>query len=54
MNQLVKARQGKSDSIRVSESIQIIQTLGSKFKEATLTYCTDEDRAGILTLSDRL
>jgi hypothetical protein len=51
-NQLFKARQGKSDS--VSEWIQKIQTLGSKFREAALTHCTDEERAGILTLSDRL
>jgi hypothetical protein len=51
-NQIFKARQGKSDS--VSEWIQKIQTLGSKFREAALTDCTDEERAGILTLSDRL
>jgi hypothetical protein len=51
-NQLFKARQGKSDS--VSEWIQKIRTLGSKFREAALTDCTDKERAGILTLSDRL
>lgn len=51
-NQLFKARQGKSDS--VSEWIQKIQTLSSKFREAALTDCTEEERAGMLTLSDRL
>jgi hypothetical protein len=51
-NQLFKARQGKSDSI--SEWIQKIQTLGSKFREAALTDCTNGERAGILSLSDRL
>jgi hypothetical protein len=51
-NQLFKAGQGKSDSI--SKWIQKIQTLGSKFREAALTDCTDKERAGILTLSDRL
>jgi hypothetical protein len=51
-NQLFNAKHGKSDSI--SEWIQRIQTLGSKFREAALTDCTEEERAGILMLSDRL
>jgi hypothetical protein len=51
-NQLFKPRQGKSDS--TSEWIQKIQTLGSKFREAALTDCTEEERADILSLSDRL
>jgi hypothetical protein len=51
-NQLFKARQGRSENI--SEWIQKIQTLGSKFREAALTDCMQAERAGILTLSDRL
>jgi hypothetical protein len=43
VSQLFKARQGKSDNI--SEWIQKIQTLGSKFREDALTNCTDEERA---------
>jgi hypothetical protein len=43
------ARQGKSDNI--SERIQKIQTLGSKFREAALTDCTEGEIAGIFTLS---
>jgi hypothetical protein len=50
--QLFKARQGKSDN--VSEWIQQVQSLGSKFRESALTDCTVEERPGILTLSDRL
>jgi hypothetical protein len=49
-NQLFKASRGKSDS--VSQWIQKIRTLGSKFREAALTDCSDEERAGILTLSE--
>jgi hypothetical protein len=51
-NQLFRARQGKLENI--SEWIQRIQTLGSKFREAAMTDCTQGERAGILTLSDRL
>jgi hypothetical protein len=49
---LFKAKQEKTDI--VSDWIQKIQGLGSKFQEAALTDCTDEERPGILTLSDRL
>jgi hypothetical protein len=51
-NQLFKARQNKSETI--SEWIQKIQTLGSKFRESALQNCTEEERAGILTLADKL
>jgi hypothetical protein len=51
-NQLFKAKQNKSDS--VSEGIQKIQMLGSKFRESALSNCNDDERAGILNLSDRL
>jgi hypothetical protein len=37
----------------ISEWIQKIIMLGSKFREATLKDCTEEERAGILMLSDR-
>jgi hypothetical protein len=51
-NQLFRARQEKSENI--SEWIQKIQALGSKFREAALKDCTSVERAGVLTLSDRL
>jgi uncharacterized paraquat-inducible protein A len=51
-NQLFRARQRKSENI--SEWIQKIQTLGLKFREAALISCAQAERAGILTLSDRL
>ena len=51
-NKLFKAKQEKSES--VSDWIQKIQSLGSKFREAALMDCTAGERAGILTLSDRL
>jgi hypothetical protein len=51
-NQLFQARQEKSENI--SGWIQRIQALGSKFREAALKDCTQAERAGILTLSDRL
>jgi hypothetical protein len=51
-NQLFKAKQNKPES--VSEWIQKIQTLGSKFRESALLNCNDEERAGILNLSDML
>ena len=39
--QLFGAKQGKSESI--SESIQNIQRLSSKFREATLQDCEDDE-----------
>jgi hypothetical protein len=51
-NQLFSTKQTKGES--VSEWIQRIQKLGSKFREAALQDCEQEERAGILTLSDRL
>jgi hypothetical protein len=51
-SQLFKAKQGKVEN--VSEWIQKIQTLGSKFREAALQDCTEDERAGILNLADRL
>jgi hypothetical protein len=51
-NTLYKAKQEKTES--VSNWIQKIQGLGSKFREAAITDCTDEERQGLLTLSDRL
>jgi hypothetical protein len=51
-NQLFRAREEKSENI--SEWIQKIQALGSKFREAALKDCTQAERAGVLTLSDRL
>jgi hypothetical protein len=47
-NTLFKAKQEKTDS--VSDWIQKIQGLGSNFREAALTDCTNEERPGILTL----
>jgi hypothetical protein len=49
---LFQARQGKSENI--SGWIQRVQALGSEFREAALKDCTQAERAGILTLSDRL
>jgi hypothetical protein len=51
-NQLFKARQNKSET--VSEWIQKIQTLGSQFRESALLNCTEDERAGILNLTDKL
>jgi hypothetical protein len=51
-NQLFRARQEKAENI--SDWIQKIQALGSKIREAALKDCTTAERAGILTLSDRL
>jgi hypothetical protein len=51
-NQLFQARQEKSENI--SGWILRIQALGSKFREAALKDCKQAERAGILTLSDRL
>jgi hypothetical protein len=51
-NQLFRAKQNKAEN--VSEWIQKIQTLGSKFRESALLNCSEEERAGILNLSDKL
>jgi hypothetical protein len=51
-NQLFTAKQSKSEN--VSEWIQKIQTLGSRFRESALQNCTEEEGAGILNLSDKL
>ena len=45
-------KQGKSESI--SEWIQNIQRLSSKFREATLQDCEDDERVGIVALADKL
>ena len=50
--QLFGARQGKSESI--SEWIQTIQKLSSKFREAALQDCEDDERVGIIALADKL
>jgi hypothetical protein len=50
--QRFKAKQEKSES--VSEWVQRIQTLGSKFREVALMDCEEDERAGIPTLSDKL
>ena len=50
--QLFWARQGKSES--VSEWIQKIQRLSSKFREAALQDCEDDERIGIVALADKL
>jgi hypothetical protein len=49
---LFKAKQEKLEI--VSERAQRIQTLGSKFREVALMDCDEVERAGILTLSDKL
>jgi hypothetical protein len=51
-NQLFKARQQNAEN--VSDWIQRSQTLGSKFRESVLLYCREEEKAGILTLADKL
>jgi len=51
-NQLFSTKQSKSEN--VSEWIQRVQKLGSKFREAALQDCEQEERAGILTLADKL
>ena len=50
--QLFGAKQGKSESI--SEWIQNIQRLSSKFREAALQDCEDDVRVGIVALADKL
>jgi ribosomal protein L14E/L6E/L27E len=51
-NQLFRTKQSKVES--VSEWIQRVQQLGSKFREAALQECEQDKRAGILTLVDKL
>jgi hypothetical protein len=48
-NQLFSTKQSKAES--VSEWIQRVQKLGSKFREAALQDCEQDERAGILTLT---
>lgn len=50
--QLFGARQGKNDNI--SEWIQNVQKLSSKFREAALQDCEDDERVGIVALADKL
>jgi hypothetical protein len=50
--QLFGAKQGKNDSI--SEWIRNIQRLRSKFREASLQDCEDDERIGIVALADKL
>ena len=49
---LFRARQDKNESI--SEWIQNIKSLSSKFREAALQDCEDDERIGIVTLADKL
>jgi hypothetical protein len=51
-NQLFSTKQNRSES--VSEWIEQVQKLGSKFREETLKDCELEEKAGILTLADKL
>lgn len=51
-NQLFSTKQSKVES--VSEWIQRVQKLGSKFREAALQDCEQDEAAGILTLADKL
>ena len=50
--QLFGAKQGKNENI--SEWIQNIQRLSSKFREAALQDCEDDERIGIVALADKL
>ena len=50
--QLFGAKQGKNES--VSEWIQNIQRLSSKFRESALQDCEDDERIGIVALADKL
>jgi len=50
--QLFGAKQGKNES--VSDWIQNIQRLSSKFREAALQDCEDDERTGIVALADKL
>jgi hypothetical protein len=51
-NQLFKAKQHKVENL--SEWIQKIQMLGSKFRASALQDCCENEKAGILSLSDKL
>jgi hypothetical protein len=51
-NRLFSSKQSKAES--VSEWIQHVQKLGSKFREAALQDCKQDERAGILKLADKL
>jgi len=51
-NQLFSTKESRTES--VSEWIQRVQKLGSKFREAALQDCEQDERAGILTLADKL
>jgi hypothetical protein len=51
-NQLFSTKQSRTES--VSEWIQRKQNLGSKFREAALQDCEQDERTGILTLADKL
>ena len=50
--QLFGARQSKNESVSVW--IQKIQRLSSKFREAALQDCKDDERVGIVALADKL
>jgi hypothetical protein len=52
VNQLFSTKQSKTES--VSEWLQRVQKLGSKFREAARQDCEQDERAGILTLADKL
>jgi hypothetical protein len=49
---LFSTKQSKVEN--VSEWIQRVQKLESKFREAALQDCESDERAGILTLADKL
>jgi hypothetical protein len=51
-NQLFSTKQNRAEN--VFEWIQRVQKLGSNFREAALQDCEREERAGILTLADKL
>jgi hypothetical protein len=50
--QLFGAKQGKNESI--TDWIQNIQRLSSKFSEAALQDCEDDEKTGIVALADKL
>jgi hypothetical protein len=49
---LFSTKQSKAEIL--SEWIQRVQKLGSKFREAVLQDCEQDERAGILTIADKL
>jgi len=49
--QLFSTKQSKAEGI--SEWIERIQNLGSKFREAALQDCEEDERAGTLTFADK-